>query len=88
MHTDIEDWKNGWFGIDLGLRREEIADLIQSLNMLINEPDQHFHLDSNYKGTGGIGQITFYVKSNEEEDDVSLGSRAYSPGEVITEFDI
>ena len=83
MHSTIEDWKNGWYGVELGLAKEEIEDLIKSLQFLCNNTGQHFHLTSEYKGSGGLGEVTFYVKSNEEEDDMLIGSRAYAPGEIV-----
>ena len=53
MHTELEDWKNGWYGVQLGLTTKEIDVLIARLQMLKVEPDQHFHLSSTYQGGGG-----------------------------------
>lgn len=53
----LEEWLVwGKFGIELG----EIERLIQSLNMLRQAPGQHFHISSDYKGNGGVGDIEIY----------------------------
>ena len=84
MHTELEDWKNGWYGVQLGITAEEIDVLIERLRMLKEEPDQHFHLTSTYKDGGGVGDITVYVqetlKPNNMED---VGGKALAPGTVI-----
>lgn len=83
MRVSSEDWKNGWTGIEIGIAKNEIEYLIEMLKMLQNEPDQHFHINSDYKAKCGIGKLTFYVKTKEELDNMELGSRALSPGEKI-----
>jgi hypothetical protein len=62
MHSKLEDWKNGWFGVELGFSKEEIDRLIERLRMIQNDPDQHFHLSSDYKGDGGIGDILICIQ--------------------------
>ena len=64
MHTSLEDWRNGWYGVYLGISPEEIDGLIERLEMLKTEPDQHFHLSSTYQGEGGLGDITIYVQAH------------------------
>jgi hypothetical protein len=46
MHTKLEDWKNGWFGVELGIALDEIDSLISQLSMLKTDHDQHFHIGS------------------------------------------
>lgn len=84
MHGDIEDWKTGWYGVELGLGKREILALIDSLRVLLEDPDQHFHID--YKSNEQqetLGKVTFYVKSKDEPDNMELGSLAYQPGDAI-----
>ena len=84
MHTELEDWKNGWYGVQLGLTTKEIDVLIELLQMLKVEPDQHFHLSSAYKGSGGLGDITVYVQDSSTPSNMeSIGSKALAPGDTI-----
>jgi hypothetical protein len=53
MHTELEDWKNGWYGVQLGILAEEIDVLIDRLQILNPVPDQHLHLSSSYNGPVG-----------------------------------
>ena len=84
MHTKLEDWKNGWLDIELGIAAEEIDVLIDRLEMLKKDHDQHFHLSSDYKGNGGIGDITIYVQSpNRVSNMERISSGAIAPGQRI-----
>lgn len=84
MHTKIEDWKNGWFGLKLGIAVHEIDPLIALLTMLKSDQDQHFHISNDYKGVGGVGDIMIYVQSADEVSNMgSPSSRAIAPGEEI-----
>jgi hypothetical protein len=85
MHSKLEDWKNGWFGVQLGLKKDEIDRVIALLQMLKDEPDQHFHLSSDYKESSGLGDIEVFVQpANQISNMESLG-RAIAPGEHIDE---
>lgn len=83
MRATMEDWNNGWFGIDLGIAEKEIDDLIGLLQMLKAEPEQHFHISSDYEGKGGIGEITIRVQVATEGSNVRLSGHALLPGEEI-----
>jgi hypothetical protein len=83
MHSTLEDWKNGWFGVQLGLKKEEIDRVIELLRMLKHEPDQHFHFSSDYKGTGGLGDIEFFVQSVDQPSNMEPLGKALAPGEEI-----
>jgi len=83
VKISFEDWKNGWHGIELGLSVAEIDELIENLGMLKQDTDQHFHISSDYKGDGGVGDITIYVKASSEADNASMSGRALAPGEEI-----
>jgi len=83
MKADIEDWKNGWFGIELGIAPDEIDRLCDLLQMLKKDQEQHFHISSDYKGTGGIGDITVFISIEKQQHNMMLFSRAMAPGEEI-----
>ena len=85
MHAKLEDWKNGWFGVELGIAPHELDQLIRLLQMLKAEPDQHFHLSSDYSGSEGLGDITFYVQPPDEPDNMLTSGKAIAPGSVSDE---
>ncbi len=83
VRTELEDWKNGWYGVQLGISVEEIGVLIERLTALKAEPDQHFHLSSTYEGDGGLGDITIYVQDASEPSNMnSIGGTAIAPGDT------
>jgi hypothetical protein len=71
MHIKIEDFKTGWFGLELGIKNSEIDSLIDALNML-KQNDNHFHLRSDFAGTGGVGNVEFYIQNNDEQNNIEL----------------
>jgi hypothetical protein len=83
MHSKVERWKNGWFGVELGLSLDDIDRLIDSLEMLKREPDQHFHLSSDYKGTGGLGDFTLYVQTTDEPNNMIAFGKAIAPNREV-----
>lgn len=87
MKTKLENWNNGWFGVELGIKRNEIDRLIGLLEMLKNDPDQHFHISSEYKGDGGLGDIEVYVQEESEESNMITMGKALAPGTEINKAD-
>jgi hypothetical protein len=83
MRSQLNDWKNGWFGLELAMSPEEIEGLIVLLQDLLADPDQHFHISSEYEGTSGLGDILLSVKTPEEPDDIYIFSKSMLPGEEI-----
>jgi len=83
MHSKIQDWKNGWFGVELGLKKEDIPRVISLLQMLQEDSDQHFHLTSDYKGSGGLGDVMVYVQSPDEISNMESLGKALAPGGTI-----
>lgn len=83
MRADLKDWKNGWFGLELAIAPSEIDRLIALLEMLKSDPEQHFHIASDYKGTGGVGDIEIFVKQNETPENIFLSSGALKPGHEV-----
>lgn len=80
MRSTIEDWKNGWLGLELALSAEEIDKLIERLQLIKVDSDQHFHISSDYKGSGGLGEITFCRKNADLVDNFFISSQALAAG--------
>lgn len=83
MRAKLEDWKNGWFGIELAISPPEIDRLITLLQELKADPEQHFHISSDYKDSGGLGDIEVFIKSDIEPNNLFLSSIALEPGDEI-----
>ena len=83
MKAELEIWKEGWQGISLGLRKDEIDHFISLLLNIKNDNEQHFHILSDCKGAPGLGGIEIYVKASSEEDNMYFSSLAKGPGEEI-----
>ncbi|MCP4252691.1 MAG: hypothetical protein GY775_04650 [Candidatus Scalindua sp.] len=78
MYVKLEDYKTGWYGITISMRRNEIDTLIGQLRKLQMEENQHFHLSSNYKGNTGVGDIEFNIQEGGKEN-MSISGFAISP---------
>jgi hypothetical protein len=83
MRVDLNDWKNGWNGVEIALDVREIDLLIERLTMLKNDPDQHFHISSDYKAPGVIGDIEIYVRQPDQVGNMWIGGKALLPGDEI-----
>jgi len=83
MRVTLEDWRNGWVEIEVGLSVQDVDLLIASLQMIKADPDQHFHATSEFVGEGGVGQITFQIQQASEKDNLSFSGLAIGPGGSI-----
>jgi len=83
MNAELEDWKNGWFGLRLSLAPNEIDRLIELLKSIKADPEQHFHVSSKYQAAGGLGDIEFSVSDLGATDNLFLSSLAMEPGSEI-----
>ena len=83
MRGDIENWNNGWFGVSLGLSATEIDRLIELLTMIRADPEQHFHISSDYSGSGGLGDIEVYVAEAGGTSNLQLSGLALAPGSEL-----
>lgn len=79
MHASIEDLKNGWFEIHLSVKPEEIEILISRLILLKNTSYKHFHIQSDFSGPGGIGDIEFDLQGKDQENNMAISGFAISP---------
>lgn len=46
---------------------------------LRDDPDQHFHVSSDYAGSGGLGDIEVYVSEADATSNMQIGSSAPAP---------
>lgn len=83
MHAAVEDWKNGWIGLQLAVEPAEIDKLIELLLALKQDPDQHFHISSDYKATGGLGDIEVFARHPSQPHNLFIGGLALVPGDEI-----
>lgn len=75
MRIDIEDFKTGWFGLGIGLRPNEIANLIEALARLRDSTAEHphFHMVSKCDGpTPAVADIEFYMLPDDQADNAQL----------------
>ncbi len=73
MQSEIEDFKTGWYGISLGVKSDEIDQLIAALQKMKKEKT-HFHFRSDFEGTGGIGDIELYYQANDQGSNLTIDS--------------
>jgi hypothetical protein len=59
MNVTIEDFKTGWFGLQVGITDAEIPVLIERLREL-QRSRGHFHLRSDFSGSGGVGDVEVF----------------------------
>jgi len=78
MYVEIEDFKTGWYGINISIRKNEIDILIDQLNQLKKDKQQHFHISNDYEGEGGVGDIEFNIQ-DDGIDNMSVSGFAISP---------
>ena len=83
MRVELNDWKNGWSGVEIALSEPEIDVLIERLTMLKNDPDQHFHISSDYKVPEGLGDIEIYIREPSQAENMFIGGKALPPGTEI-----
>ncbi|MEB1609345.1 hypothetical protein LZZ50_03995 [Xanthomonas arboricola] len=79
MHAELEDWKNGWHGLRLSLLPQEISRLIELLQDLQQDPEQHFHISSDYSAESGLGDIEISIATDSEQHNMSLSGLALAP---------
>jgi hypothetical protein len=80
MRSELEDWGNGWHGLRLSIKPHEIEHLIGLLKRLQRDPEQHFHIASDYSATGGLGDIEISVATSQELGNMRFGGLALAPG--------
>jgi hypothetical protein len=49
--------------------------------MIKADPEQHFHLSSDFEGNGGVGDIEIYMRDEMQKNNMALLSKAIEPGD-------
>lgn len=75
MYASLEDFKTGWYGVSLALTRSDIDRLIDALTTL-KSTKGHFHLRSDFQGSGGIGDVEVSIQSDHEDSNLTLDTAA------------
>jgi len=83
MQGEIENWNNGWYGVSLALSIADIDHLISQLTKLRGSPEQHFHITSDYSGSGGLGGIEICMAEAGAAHNLQIGSLALAPGSEL-----
>ena len=75
MRSSIEDFKTGWYGVNIGLDETDIDKLIEFLQELKKDNSYHFHLFSTAFDSekGGVADIQFSWKSESEISNMEIG---------------
>ena len=71
MHIALEDLDTGWFGLGIGLTDAEIPVLIERLRDL-QRSRSHFHLRSDFTGSGGVGDVEIYWAEPDAVSNVKI----------------
>jgi len=73
MNTVIEDFKTGFFGVSIVLKKDDITKLIECLLHLRDDPDvDHFHCIGDYSSTPGVADISFGVQDESIPDNMDI----------------
>lgn len=73
MHVTIEDFKTGWCDIFIGLKDDQIDQMINALKNL-KTSKSHFHFRGVYTGESGVADIEFSWIDNSVTDNMELES--------------
>ncbi len=71
MKVQIEDFETGWYGLSLGVKKEDIKALIKAFKQL-EENQNHFHLRNNMEGNSGVADIEIFFQEDSEENNMDL----------------
>ena len=78
MYIETVDYKTGWSGIKINIRKHEIDTLIEQLRQLRNNDKNHFHLMNDFTGKMGVGDIEFNM-SEEGKDNMTISGLPIPP---------
>lgn len=78
MRADIENFKTGWYGITIGMKTQQIDCLIAALEKM-KSTQSHFHLRSDFEGSGGVGDIEFCWMPDKTIDNMDLDDSPVVP---------
>ena len=73
MRCEIEDFKTGWFGLQLAFRPEEIDKLIANLQELKAGGLGHFHFRrDDWDDVPGAADVEISLLGPEEQDNMNV----------------
>ena len=61
MYIELKELEGGWFDVILGLKTEDLDELIERLKMLKKDKKKVFHLINKFKEDKGISDVEFYM---------------------------
>lgn len=73
MHAKLIDFQTGWYEVQVGIKAEDIHILISLLQQIQVGAISHIQASGTYEGSGGVGDIIFYLQTEGEENLVLLG---------------
>lgn len=79
MRIELDDLKNGWYEMFIGVTENDIDQIINMLTLLKKEHDQHFHILNKYEEEPGICDIEIYYQDGEEEDNMMISGPPITP---------
>lgn len=71
MNVQVEDFKTGWFGITIGLKKKDIDQMIKCLKRLQSTKD-HFHFRSTGKTEKGVSDVEFFWADDNSSDNMEI----------------
>lgn len=79
MKLTREDFETGWTEVAMGLSSHEVDRLIQMLQLIKQDPNQHFHCSSNHEDDSRIAGVDFYIKQATDSDNATIVGPAIEP---------
>lgn len=81
MKIELEDLKNGWHEIFIGLKRNDIDKIIDMLTLLKKDNEQHFHISNKYEEESGVCDIEIYFQDEDEDSNMIILGPAIPPND-------
>lgn len=72
MKIEISELNAGWFRIVLGLKTEDVDEMIMMLKTLKKDKKKRFHLINKFKEESGVSDFEFFVLKPSEEDNLQI----------------
>ena len=79
----MNEFKKGWYGIEMEISVREIDELVSLLKMIKDDPEQHFHISRENGDTGRIADIEISSMAVDREHNMLIMGKALLPGEEI-----
>lgn len=79
MNVTREDFESGWTDISIGLKPNEIDQLIALLQSLKEDPTTHFHIGSEFKDESRVSDIEFHLQHDDGKDNMMFFANPIYP---------